>query len=338
MKDSVCEKAVYIARGNGVESLHNATIVVLDSAGKVTHSLGNPATVTFTRSSLKPFQALPLITEGVADKIGMSEKELAICCGSHNGADVHQATALSILQKGANSSEDLLCGAHWPSFMRMKNIYPQDGEDKDPTRNNCSGKHSGFLAMAKHFGDDLSTYLDPSSKTQSAVRAAVAEALEIDIDKAPHGVDGCSAPNFAAPVDKLALGFLKLATATEGPLARIAKAMRAYPEMISGEGRFDLALSKTFPQDAPNSVICKVGAEAVQAMAFNNPAISIVIKIHDGGIRALSVASVEVLRQLGLLEGVDMQHLQPFVRPIVKNHRGTHVGEIRAEFELKSMT
>ncbi len=332
MKNSVCEKAVYIARGNGVESVHNATIVVLNAAGRVTHSLGNPETVTFTRSALKPFQALPLITEGVADKIGMSKKELAICCGSHNGSDEHQATALSILRKGGNSPEDLLCGAHWPSYLRLKNTYPLAGEDKDPTRNNCSGKHSGFLALAKHFDDNLSNYLELDSKTQIAVREAVAKALELDIDKAPHGVDGCSAPNYAAPLSQLALGFLKLATATEGPFARIADAMRSYPEMISGEGRFDLALSRTFP----NNVICKVGAEAVEAMAFTDPAISIVIKVNDGATRGLYAVCIETLKQLGLLEGVDMSHLKSFERPIVKNHRGIHVGEIRAEFKLKA--
>ncbi len=333
MKNSLCQKAVYIARGNGVESIHNASIVVVNKDGEVTHALGNPETLTFTRSALKPFQALPLLTEGVADKIGLSEKELAICCGSHNGSDEHQATARSILSKGGNSEAELLCGAHWPSQMRLANVYPTNGEDKDPTRNNCSGKHSGFLAMAKHFGDAPSDYLEPGSKTQQAVRAAVGEALGVDIDKMPHGVDGCSAPNYAAPIDCLARGFLKVATATEGPFARIAKAMRAHPEMVSGDKRFDLALSRTFP----NNVICKVGAEAVEAIAFAEPAIAIVVKINDGGTRALYAACVETMKQLGLLEGVDMSYLKPFERPVVKNHRGTHVGEVRAEFELQEM-
>ena len=333
MKNSVCEKAVYIARGNGVESVHNASIVVLDGDGAVTHALGNPSTLTFTRSSLKPFQALPLIAEGVADKIGLTEKELALCCGSHNGSDEHQATALSILKKGGNAPEDLLCGAHWPSFMRMKNTYPTNGEDQDPTRNNCSGKHSGFLAVARHFGDSLAEYLNPDSKTQSAVRAAVAETLELNAAEMPRGVDGCSAPNYAAPIDKLALGFLKLATATSGPLARLASAMRAYPEMVSGEGRFDLALARTFP----GNVICKVGAEAVEAIAFKDPALAIVVKINDGGTRALYAACIETMKQLGLLEGVDMTHLKAFECPIVKNHRGIHVGEVRAEFVLEKV-
>jgi L-asparaginase II len=334
MKNCICEKAVYIARGNGVESVHDASIAVLDASGKITHALGNPGTLTFTRSALKPFQALPLLTEGVADRIGLSEKELAICCGSHNGSDEHQHTAMSILSKGQNSPADLLCGAHWPSQLRLTNVYPLNGEDKDPTRNNCSGKHSGFLALAQHFGDNLVDYLEPNSKTQKAVRVAVAEALGVDLDKMPQGIDGCSAPNYAAPIDCLARGFLRLATASDGPFARVAKAMRAYPEMVSGDRRFDLALSRTFP----DNVVCKVGAEAVEAIAFAEPALAMVIKINDGGTRALYAACVETMKQLGLLQGVDMSHLKPFERPIVKNHRGIHVGEVRAEFELEKLS
>ena len=134
--------------------------------------------------------------------------------------------------------------------MRLENTYPANGEEKDQTRNNCSGKHSGFLAVARKLGDDPADYLSPDSKTQRLVRKKLSDVLEFDADNAPMGIDGCSAPNYALPLKNLALGFLRLATAVDGPLARIASAMRAFPEMVSGEKRFDLALARAFANNA----------------------------------------------------------------------------------------
>ncbi|HSH00403.1 MAG TPA: asparaginase [candidate division Zixibacteria bacterium] len=327
-----CEVAARVVRGNGVEAVHTASIVVVNADKRITHAFGDPHLQTFTRSSIKPFQALPLVTSGAADRFKLTEKELAIACGSHNGTDDHKLTAESILAKAGNRPEHLQCGCHWPAYMRMKNIYPLGDEDRDPSRNNCSGKHAGFLAVARHLDADVATYLEPDSPVQVAVRRGLGEALECDIEAAPRGVDGCSAPNYAVPLYHLALGFLKLATATEGPLARIAAAMRAYPEMVSGKDRFDLALAQTFP----SNVVSKVGAEAVQGIAFRDPALALVVKTHDGATRALNPICVEALRQLGLLKSAAGTPLEKYARPQVTNHRGTLTGEIVAEFELKA--
>ena len=326
------ERAALITRGSGVEAVHCADIVVIDSAGEITHSLGDPKTVTFTRSSIKPIQALPLIASGAADEFGLTEKEIAITCGSHNGSDEHRETALSILSKAGNNSEFLQCGAHWPGEMRQEGEYPTQGEDKDPLRNNCSGKHSGFLALAKKLGDSPEDYLKPDSSTQVAVRVALSDTMETDLSKAPSGIDGCSAPNYAVPIYNLALSFLKIATASHGPMYRVAEAMRAYPEMVSGNKRFDLALARAFP----GNVINKVGAEALEAIGFREPEIAIVVKISDGGTRALYAVCVEALRQIGLLEKADMSHLEKFIKPEIKNHRGIITGQEVVDFKLNT--
>lgn len=325
--------AAVVHRGNGAESYHAASIAVINADGDITHSFGDPHLITFTRSSLKPIQALPLVSSGAAEKYGLSQKEISICCGSHNGSDEHRETALSILAKAENNPEMLQCGSHWPSGMRLTGEYPLSGEDKDQTRNNCSGKHSGFLALAKFLGDDPKEYLARDSKTQGAIRAALSEICEVDADAAPYGIDGCSAPNYSIDISKLALGFSRIARATEGPRHTVAEAIRAYPEMVSGEKRFDLALARTFP----NNVINKVGAEAIEAIAFRDPALALVVKVHDGSTRALYAICIEALRQLGALEGVDMSHLEKFDRPKVKNHRKTITGEIVPVFELKAL-
>ncbi|MFQ5606449.1 MAG: asparaginase [Candidatus Zixiibacteriota bacterium] len=330
MKSPETIRAATVTRGNGVEAVHEAVIVVLDESGNVSKSLGDPEFLTFTRSSIKPFQALALLESGAAEEFNLTDKELALCCGSHNGADDHRQAAESILSKAGASPEQLQCGSHWPGWMRLNTEYPSHGEDKDPLRNNCSGKHAGFLAVARKLGDDPADYLNPESKTQRLVRQMLSATLDVDFDGLPTGIDGCSAPNYALPLRNLALGFLRLANASGGALGRIARVMREYPEMVSGEKRFDLALAQTFPDD----VVCKVGAEAIEGIGFQSSPMSLAVKVSDGGTRALHAICLEAIKQQGLLDGVDVSRLREMIRPPVKNHRGLVTGEIIPEFEL----
>jgi L-asparaginase II len=103
--------------------------------------------------------------------------------------------------------------------------------------------------------------------------------------------------------------------------------------MVSGEGRFDLALARTFP----GNVVNKIGAEGVEGIGFADPPIGIAVKILDGNERALYPVVIEVLRQLGLLEGVDMTHLEPFAHPPITNYRKLIVGRIIPEIALKKV-
>jgi L-asparaginase II len=171
------------------------------------------------------------------------------------------------------------------------------------------------------------------------VKSAVAEYCEYPEGKMTVGVDGCSAPNFSLPLQNLAIGFRKLTSAAgesenmKKSLTRIRQAMWEYPEMVSGEGRFDLELARSFP----NNCICKVGAEAVEAIGFADPPIGIVVKIHDGSWRALWVVCVAVLKQLGLARKLDeYPQLARHEEPVVRNYRGLETGTIRCEFSLHS--
>ena len=53
-----------VTRGRIVESVHFGAAAVVDSGGRLLAWLGDPKTVTFLRSSAKPFQALPFIEHG----------------------------------------------------------------------------------------------------------------------------------------------------------------------------------------------------------------------------------------------------------------------------------
>src|SRR5215212_5005705 len=80
---------VEVWRGRVVESRHRGHVAAVDGDGRLVAHAGEPKTVTYLRSSGKPFQAVPLLTSGAADRFRLDEAELAVACGSHSGEDVH---------------------------------------------------------------------------------------------------------------------------------------------------------------------------------------------------------------------------------------------------------
>ncbi|UCD17313.1 MAG: asparaginase [Candidatus Zixiibacteriota bacterium] len=329
-----------VYRGEREESVHYGSVAVVDREGNLTHSVGDPGFFTFVRSSSKPFQLIPLIQSGAAEKYGFSPRQLSIMCGSHIGTDDHRAAVQENLRAAGNRPEDLQCGTHVPIFMTMAGQIPEHGEHRDVLRNNCSGKHSGFLALARFLGEDVTEYINPDSKAQQLVLEVVADMYEYPKEDIVISIDGCSAPNFGMPLRQTAIAFRRLANAegsnvvASGVLRKIKSAMKTHPEMFSGEGRFDLALMRSFS----GNIICKCGAEAIQGIGFSDPPIGIAVKIHDGNARALYPVCVEVLRQLGLVTDIDpLPHLRAFHKPEVRNVSKRHTGYIIPEFTLKKV-
>lgn len=327
-----------VFRGKREESVHYGSVAVVNKEGRMTHYLGDPEFFTFARSSPKPFQLMALIQSGAADSYGFSAKQLSACCGSHIGTDHHREVVMANLEAAGNSPDNLKCGCHVPIFMTMKNEFPQNDEHKDTVRHNCSGKHSGFLALARFLGEDVENYLNPNSRVQQMVLENISRVYEIAKEEIIISVDGCSAPNFGMPMWRTALAFMKLANAIDDTdenrqvFQRIKAAMTEYPEMFSGEGRFDLALMRSFP----GNVVCKIGAEAIQGMGFSEPSIGVCVKIHDGNARALYPVCIEVLRQLGIIDDpFKYEHFKPFIEPEIRNNMNILTGTIKAEFNLK---
>jgi L-asparaginase II len=323
--------AVWVHRGQGIEAVHTAAIAVVDASSRLSHSLGDSAQVFFARSSIKPLQALPLVEAGGLERFGFGPEELALCAASHSGSDRHRAIVLGMLQKLGLDEAALQCGAGYPLQLKLFGKYPLHGEDQDPLRHNCSGKHSGFLALAKLLGQPLESYLEPDGPAQTLVRSAVAAACEVDPASLLLGTDGCSAPNFALPLQSLAIGFKNLAAADEGARAHVRTAMLEHPLLVSGERRLDYDLSQAFP----GRVTVKGGAEGLLLLSFSEPALGIAIKVVDGAPRALGPILVETLKQLGLVD--DMSRFPTLARyeaPSVSNARKLKTGEIVADFTL----
>ncbi|HJV87284.1 MAG TPA: asparaginase [Noviherbaspirillum sp.] len=324
-----------VTRGAQLESIHHGAVAVVDVHGNLLYRAGDPHFLTFTRSTLKPFQALPFMRGGGPARFGFTTREIALMCASHSGEAIHIETVQSMLGKAGCDEHHLRCGCHVPIHYGIENRLPTAEEHFNQLYNNCSGKHAGFLAYCVQHGHPLDSYLDPAHPLQQAIRESVAQAAGISQHDLAAGIDGCSAPNYAMPLSRLALAYARLAQGDKEPVfgsvfGDLFGAMTSHPELVSGHGRADLA----FMQTAPGDWVAKGGAEGVQAIGIRSAGIGIAIKVADGNARALYPAAVAVLQQIGLLGAVDATPLASWAHPEVRNLRRLPVGKISATVRL----
>jgi L-asparaginase II len=340
-----------LTRGQMLESVHFGAIAVVDSEGRLLAHYGNPAVTPFLRSSAKPFQALPLIERQGHVKYGLDREEIAITCASHSGTTDHVRVIQSIQQKIGCGENELMCGVHYPLHEKTTNEMRAQGELPTPNQHNCSGKHTGMLALVRLTGYTglNQAYIDPDHPIQKIIKNTFAEMCVLPEDAIAMGIDGCSAPNFAIPLLQAAWGFARLCDPQASevrPVERvsacqtIASAMWSYPQMVGGPGRFDTRLM----QVGGGRWIAKGGAEGYQGIGIfrntlspHSPALGIALKISDGDSRGRigAAVSMEVLRQLGILSRADLEALGDFGPSFtIRNWRKLHVGEGRPVFDL----
>lgn len=336
---------VEVRRGSLVESRHRGHIAAVDGEGNLVASLGEPETVTYLRSSAKPHQAVPLVVSGAADRFGFDEAELAVACGSHSGEDVHVETVAGMLRKIGLDESFLKCGVHEPFDRATAQRLRERGEHPGILRNNCSGKHTGMLALALHLGAPPETYDHFDNPVQGAILRAVSQFSGVSVEQVVVGVDGCGVPVFGMPVRSMALMYVRLVRpcaefddATRRACERIVTAMTAHPELVGGSvERFDTEVMRALGGRA----ISKIGAEGVYTAGIRPCAewprgLGLAFKIEDGeDRRARSTVVIESLRQLDVLDENARKALAPYASFPIKSHRGDVVGEILPSFELR---
>lgn len=315
-------------RGGTVESVHYGSVAVADRDGRVLFSAGDPQFLTFTRSTLKPVQAVPFIAEGGAERYGYSQSQVALMCASHSGEPAQVEAVADMLRRSGNKVDDLQCGTHAPGFYEARGEIPPP-PPYSPLAHNCSGKHCGMLAWCAIHAASKESYLEFDHPLQQVIRRSVAHFAAIPEVQLASGIDGCSAPNYAIPLAALARVYARLVDPSPDPIygtapRRLADAMISHPEMVSGERRNDLALMQAGRDDW----VAKVGAEGVQAIGVRSLGIGIAIKVADGAKRGLHPATVSVLEQLGLLDGVRRGMLAAWAGATVRNSRGVVTGEV----------
>jgi L-asparaginase II len=336
---------VEVWRGPIVESRHRGHVAAVDGDGRLVAWLGEPETVTYLRSSGKPFQAVPLLTSGAAERFGLTEAELAVACGSHSGEDQHVETVAGMLEKLGLDESFLKCGVHEPFDRATAERLRARGESPGVLRNNCSGKHTGMLALSLQLGAPPELYDDPAGAVQQSILRAVSQFSGISPGEIALGTDGCGVPVFGLPVRAMALMYARLVAPPEGfdagthaACARLTAAMNARPELVGGtHERFDTEVMRA----GRGRLVSKIGAEGVYTAGVAPcerwpKGLGLAFKIEDGeDRRARSTIAIEALKQLGVLDEDAYKALAPYASFPIQNHRSEKVGQIRASFQLE---
>jgi L-asparaginase II len=305
--------SVEVTRGDMVESRHRVAVAAIDAAGAVVFEAGDTEALVYPRSAIKPLQALVLIESGAADAFGIGTAEIALAAASHSGEPRHVAVVRDWLARLDLSEADLECGVHAVAGIASPTA----------AHNNCSGKHAGFLTVARHIGVPTKGYIAPNHPVQMKVMARVAEMAGTTLERAPRGIDGCGIPVFGIRLADLARATMRFATQPNG--ARIRAAMTAEPFMVAGTKRFTTRVIEA----SRGAALIKEGAEGVYAGAIPARGIGIAVKAEDGTGRAAAVAMGHALQQLNALDEHAVAALGDVLEPAIRNHAGREVGRIR---------
>lgn len=238
----------------------------------------------YLRSCAKPLQATLLLDYG-AD---LTDKEIALCCGSHAGEECHLEVARAILKKYDIDENLLRCGVHAPLARSMQDKMLMRREKTTAIHNNCSGKHIGFLVICKLNGWNMETYDKPEHPLQIAIKNKINSMCEVTT-KYPMTTDGCGVPILSMPLKNMLIGYKNLLQ-----YDRIISAIKNNPYVFGGENRLDTEII-----EKTDDLIAKVGAGGL-CIVFNLKfKDGFIVKINDCSMEARRFAVLEVINRLG---------------------------------------
>ncbi|MFT5287047.1 MAG: L-asparaginase II [Planctomycetota bacterium] len=320
---------VRVWRGNEIESVHRGAWALVDSDGLVIKGAGDYFSPIFARSTVKSLQALPLFETGAAEKINLESDEIALAISSHNAEPCHTEVVSGLLERLDLGVEHLRCGVQQPGDRKTRLRMNAEGQAATALHNNCSGKHAGFLALSRHLGVEPANYLDPNSAGQKLIRQAVADMCGVDADLMSSAIDGCSAPTFRMPLFSLGRGFARVTNPVQNGSERgnwckvMQTAIAKHPELVAGNHR---RIDTDLIRATNGRLFPKVGAEAVYAVGEVGGGRALAVKIDDGGLRGMHRVVIGLLEQLEMLSSDELEKLEAWRNPIVKNFAGLEVG------------
>jgi len=334
---------VELRRGGIVESAHRGALAVVDADGAMRCALGDINRPIFPRSAVKALQALPLVASGAAERLSLTDEELALACASHNGEPEHLRVAASMLAKAGFDESVLECGAHWPYLEAAQRALAAEGRSPCVLHNNCSGKHAGFVCLGGTLavGEPrrwLADYVRPEHPLMREVTHALVCVTGQDLERAPRGIDGCSIPTYGIALGALARGFARfgsgvgLAPELGAAAKRLREAVARAPFMVGGTGRFDTEVMQLL---GPRAFV-KVGAEGVYGAALPELGFGVALKIDDGNTaRAAEVVMAAVIEALLTLSEAEAGRLGALSEIRLRNWRGVDVGSLSATSGLR---
>ena len=340
---------------NGIEeSVHRGDVVEADAAGRIIHQLGDPDRMVTLRSTVKPFGMVALLEAGGKQAFDLESAEIAIMTSSHSGEDLHVRTLQGLYRRSGVTQAHLGCGSEGAPLDALTAArLARDGEKAGPIRHMCSGQHTVFLLLSRLNGWDPVEYWKPGHPAHVAYRTAVARAFGTTPAKLVTAIDACGVDTYGFRLRDVARAYAMLADPSAVPatdprselaasLTIVRDAMLGNPEMVAGRhDRLDTSLMKA----APGRLISKGGAEALRAhgilpgartVTHEAGASGLALKVEDGDgfDRGTWSASVEALRQVGVLDASALRELARYHRPRSVDPHGRPGAESIPEFEL----
>ena len=335
-------------RGDIVESRHRVSVAAVDAGGRLVAWTGDPDLVTYWRSCAKLVQVLPLITDGAAESLGITDAEIAVACASHNGEPRHLEVVEGLLLKAGCTENDLECGPHSSLSPAFARAMAERGERPRRIHSNCSGKHAGMLALARFHGWPTEGYRSPGHPVQRRVLEEVARWTGVPEQQLGQGVDGCGVVSFAMPLRSMALAYARLGARDPGPgvrgasspdpgsrspgpgqaADRVVTSIIADPFLVAGTGR----LCTEVIAGSGGRVVTKIGADGVYCAAIPEARLGVALKVEDGDVESARPAILAALEALapGLVHVAGS-----FRSPVIKNTLGEQVGHLATNISLE---
>mgnify|MGYP004672298293 FL=1 len=301
------------ARDGLVDQEHYGFIVLADKKRAFDFTGDAKNYPFYLRSCAKPLQASLLIDYEMDKFYDMTEEEIAICCASHAGEEIHVQTAFNLLNKIGLDESYLKCGLHKPLSKTEQTKMVLSGASEHPLQNNCSGKHVMMLGLCKMKGWDLATYDSPDHPLQVAIKKRIYELCKV-AKEYPVTTDGCGVPIVSMPLTNMLHGYLNLFCNPK--YEKIKNAFLNHPYIIGGEDRTDTKII-----EYSENIVAKVGAGGLCVVVNTKTEEAFVVKIADCDMKARELVVCQILKNLHwaeILMDVD-----------IKTLHGQKVGEIR---------
>ena len=320
----------YVTRGKIVESTHVSKCIIKDYNFNTIFSTNNDKDLVYPRSAIKIFQAIPFIRTKAYKKFKLSQKQIAISCSSHCGEKEHLKVLEDWIKKIKIKKNLLKCGIHNPLNFKSSDKLLLSGEKPNQLHNNCAGKHLGMITSCLSKNMDVNKYTEMNHPYQKIIRNCLEYFTESKILNIQKGVDGCSAPQYAFPLNNLSLAMINLIKHYNEEkfysheIKILLKAIGKYPQLTGSKSIYPSQLMAA----TEGKIFSKGGAEGVLLFAHKEKKIGGVIKVADGNERALPSVANEIFKELKILNNNELKKLSKWSHQKIFNHANVNVGKI----------
>ena len=318
-------------RGDSPETIHRGSFSVVDAHGKVVMAAGETDAPVFPRSGLKPIQTLALCETGAAKAFGLGHANIALACASHDGDPTHTEIIENWLDKIGCNSNDLVCNPRLPVAQEDKKTLTQPKENLTALHDPCSGKHAGFLTIAKHLGYPILGYNRMDHPVQQRVIGIIEQMTGLDLFETPKAMDGSGVPTLGIPLGNVSLAMARLSNPHDQPddrkaaCNRVLKAMSMEPFLVAGKGRFSTRVLEAL---GPVCIV-KSGGEGIYCGTLIKRRLGIAIKIDDGSRIAAETVMISLLQKLKILTEGALGRLLNLIEPPIFSRSGEVVGVVK---------